>query len=127
SWCAWEPLAVEARSSNNTNIYVFEDLAAYHIWFGERNNDSRAQIFKVTDVEGIAEDKAYFLPRGFDGVGRVSFSDISEPRLWIAYRSKIINSSEPPLRNFLVKGYHIADQRVMSAGSEKAIFLLLEK
>ena len=32
-------------------------------------------------------DEAYFLPRGFDGVNRASIDDISDDRLWLAFRA----------------------------------------
>ncbi len=84
-------------------------------------------VFRVENIDGLVEDKAYFLPRGFDEVKRIDFASINEPRLWIAFRSKDLTEKEPPLRNFLVKGYHVVDQKTMTAGTEKAIFLLLEK
>lgn len=127
SWCAWEPLAVEAKSLSAANIYAFEDLTAYHLWFGELSNQTNAKVFRVENIDGLVEDKAYFLPRGFDEVKRVDFVSIDEPRLWIAFRAKNLTEKEPPLRNFLVKGYHVVDQKIMTAGTEKAIFLLLEK
>ncbi len=127
SWCAWEPLAAETKSQANINIYAFEDLIAYHIWFGEHEKRSKAEVFRVTNIDGLIEDKAYFLPRGFDEVKKVDFVDINEPRIWIAYRSADITEKEPPLWNFIVKGYHVAGRKVMTAGNETAIFLLLEK
>ena len=126
SWCAWEPL-VEQASIDDVNIYAFEDLVAYHIWFAERNRQKNAKVFRVRDIEGIAEDKAYFLPRGFEEIVSIDFDDIHEPKFWIAYRFKSIDEREPPLRNFIVKGYHIVDQRFIAARNENAIFLLLEK
>lgn len=127
SWCAWEPLARTAKSSDRSNIYAFEDLTAYHLWFGENSDPTRMSVFRVENIDGLVEDKAYFLPRGFDEVKRIDFASINEPRLWIAFRSKDLTEKEPPLRNFLVKGYHVVDQKTMTAGTEKAIFLLLEK
>ena len=126
SWCAWEPLTLQARELNDANIYVFEDLIAYHIWFAGRGQPIGDRCFKVADM-AITEDKAYFLPRGFNDVITIAVADINEPRLWIAYRSQGVATGEPPLGNFIVKGYHVADRRMMSAEDDYAIFLLLEK
>lgn len=124
SWCAWEPLAAQAKELQNANIYVFEDLVAYHIWFAGRTS---GRCFKVRDITGITEDNAYFLPRGFDDVRAVDITDINESSLWIAYRAQTAAPNEPPLRNFIVNGYHISDQRTMSADGENAIFVLIER
>ena len=127
SWCAWEPLAVEVFAKNDANIYTFEDLIAYHVWFDGRNQRTNNQVFKTTGIDGIAEDKAYFLPRGFNDVGTINFDEIGDTKLWIAYRSKTIEPNEPPLRNFIVKGYHVINQLVIEAKGESAILILLEK
>lgn len=127
SWCAWEPLAVEAKSVSNSNIYAFEDLIAYHLWFSQRNRQTRPEILRVTNIDGLVEDGAYFLPRGFGGVKKLDFLEINEPRIWIAWRAGSIEEKEPPLRNFLVKGYHVIDQKEIVLPDERAILVLLEK
>jgi len=126
SWCAWEPLATEAAAKNDANIYTFEDLVAYHVWFAGRNQQAN-KVFNVNGIDGITEDNAYFLPRGFNDIGMVNFDEIKNTKLWIAYRFSDVIPTEPPLRNFIVKGYHISDRQIIEANGESAILLLLEK
>jgi len=127
SWCAWEPLVVDASTKNNANIYTFEDLVAYHVWFDGRNQRANNRVLKVTGIDGVAEDKAYFLPRGVYDIGTINLDKITDTKLWIAYRSRAVEPNESPLSNFIVKGYHVIDQRVVEANSESAILILLEK
>ncbi|MEP6787164.1 MAG: hypothetical protein ABJB40_01940 [Acidobacteriota bacterium] len=128
SWCAWEPLAEAAAAKPDANIYTFEDLVAYHLWFADRNRlDSQTKVIKVRNLEGVNEDKAYFLPRGFKEVATVSLDEINETRLWVAYRGKFIDVTNPPLSAFIVKGYHLADQKLISVDQENAMIVLLEK
>lgn len=132
SWCSWEPLAEQAMAARpltgNVNTYVLEDLVAYHIWFAERDNlDDRNRVYKVSGIDGLAEDKAYFLPRGFDDIKTVDIADVADAKLWLGYRFGSVNENEPPLRNFLLQGYRVVDQTIIDNGGEKAIFLLLAK
>lgn len=129
SWCAWSEVASEFMRrrdiESNENLYVFEDLAAYHLWFSLRHRED-ITVSVVTGT-GVPEDAAYFLPRGFTKVRRIGLEDIHDSRLWIGYRLSEVISTEPPLRNFLVKGYHVSDQRIVQTEGEKVIFLALEK
>ena len=126
SWCAWEPLTVAAAAKNDVSIYTFEDLVAYHIWFAGRDQ-SVNRVWKVNGINGITEDKAYFLPRGATDVAAVNFNEITDRKLWIAYRAKTVTPSEPPLRNLIVGGYRVIDQQVIEADGESVILLMLEK
>jgi len=124
SWCAWEPLTASANA--DAPIYFFEDLVAYHVWFALRKENA-ASVIKASGIQGLTEDKAYFLPRGFDSVKSADLADIEDRRLWLAFRSSSVSDSESPLRNFLVKGYAVAERRIMRAGAEDAALILMEK
>lgn len=130
SWCAWEPLAdystmAPHNSSEPKTLFVFEDLVAYHLWFTLR--DQNLRVVKINNPDGVNEDKAYFLPRGFNGIESVDFADINDKTLWLAHRSTVISESEPPIRNFLDKGYKIANKKVLTADREDAGIFFLER
>lgn len=126
SWCAWEPLSTQALLESAPKIYVFEDLVGYHFWFATRKI-SGGEVAKIPNIEGIVEDKAYFLPRGFDGVKAVEIADVKEPRFWIAYRARSVDESKQPLKTFIERGYRVAEIKESIASSENAILVLLEK
>lgn len=126
-WCAWEPLAVEAASKDGDKIYVFEDLVAYHFWFALHEAERTNAVSKVVNLEGTAEDTAYFLPRGFEDVTRVELPEVNEPRFWIAYRGERIDESKAPLAQFLARGYYVTGRKIIAASGENAILLKLEK
>jgi hypothetical protein len=75
TWCTWEPLAqqvmnVAANNSETVQVYAFEDLVAYHLWFAFTNakREGETRQFNVHVVKGVPElreDPAYFLPRRF--------------------------------------------------------------
>lgn len=132
SWCAWQSLTEQVLAdepvSRKTNIYALEDLAAYSIWFTLRHDSgNRPGVFKFTGIQGVREDKAYFLPRGFEDIKTVNLSDLNEQRFWLANRGKPIEELEHPITDILAKGYRITDRRVLLAGSEFAMFYLFEK
>lgn len=127
SWCAWEGLAASAVAHESQPIFATEDLIAYHVWFAGRKDESQPPIWRLTGIDGVVEDKAYFLPRGQEIVGIKDLADLNYPRFWLAYRAKTFSESEPPIRNLVVAGYRIVERKTTSAASEDAIMLLLEK
>ncbi|MEP6947298.1 MAG: glycosyltransferase family 39 protein [Acidobacteriota bacterium] len=126
-WCAWEPLAADVTSSGVEKLYVFEDLVAYHFWFALHEKGSRVEVAKIRSVDGVTEDPAYFLPRGFDDIATIDLPEADAPRFWIAYRGERIDESKGPLSAFVQRGYHIADRKVYAASGDSAILILLEK
>jgi uncharacterized membrane protein len=129
-WCAWENLALSLRQTQtNTNepmkIYVFEDLVAYHFWFALRDSDARFQIVKINDIEGLTEDKAYFLPRGFDGVSTAN--DFEGERFFIAFRDKTWNENAPPLQNLKAQNYKIGEPQIFEAQGLKAFLVEVQR
>lgn len=125
-WCAWENFAEKTNVEKNRKIYAFEDLTAYHLWFSLREN-SGVQIVRVKDVEGIIEDKAYFLPRGFDAVPTISETEIGGERFYIAFRDMIWNEKHPPLKNLIEKGYKIGEPQIYEAQGLKAFFVEISR
>jgi uncharacterized membrane protein len=124
-WCGWESLAQNIDAREPQKIYTFEDLSAYLVWFALRESD-RVEVVKV-NIEGLKEDKAYFLPRGFDKVRTTDESGIEGERFWIAFRNKEFNLNEPPLRNLILKGYKIGEPKIFEAQGLKAFLILVEK
>ena len=127
SWCAWEGIAASAVEHESQPIFATEDLIAYHIWFAGRKAEDQPPIWRLTGIDGVVEDKAYFLPRGQEIVGLKELTDLNYPKFWLAYRAKTFSESEPPIRNLLVAGYRIRETRLTTAAGENAITVLLEK
>ena len=98
-WCAWENLANDISANQPTKIFVFEDLVAYHFWFAERKNPN-IQIVKIENLEGILEDKAYFLPRGFEDVKKINFDEITDEKFYIAFRDQQFDLAKTAAQKF---------------------------
>lgn len=124
AWCSVGPIV--ANTDPDTPVYTTEDLIAYHAWF-ELGRGGKQKIGKIDGVDGIGENKAYFLPRGFDGVQVAKMTDVNEPRLWLLFRARDLRESEPPLRNMLVKGYSVAERKTIAANGETLGLFLLER
>ncbi len=125
-WCAWENLAGQIPNNQPTKIYVFEDLVAYHFWLAERN-DPNIQIIKIENLEGVQEDKAYFLPRGFDDVKKINFDEISDKTFYIAFRDENFDLQKSPLKNLSEKGYKIGKPKTFEAQGLKAFLIEVKK
>lgn len=131
-WCAWENLANNLYDSTlhredavNIKIYVFEDLVAYHFWFALRDSDRGFQIVKVKNIEGLTEDRAYFLPRGFDKVQTTE--KFEAERFFVAFRDKSFNRFAPPLQNLTAQGYEIGEPQAFEAQGAKAFLVEVYK
>lgn len=139
-WCAWEGLAASAVKEDAAsvivgkdagaapfNIYAFEDLVAYHLWFALERNGGGERRFKVVvlkGVPGVAEDPAYFLPRRFDGVGVSRLDSIEGDRFWAALRAERWDESQPPLKLLLERGYRAEKIYETSAQGGRAFLVL---
>jgi len=146
-WCAWEGLAAsaardEARGpsaggASNVNstvgsdggrarVYAFEDLVAYHLWFAlERGRSAgRFRVVNLEGAHGVAEDPAYFLPRGFEGVTAADVNALEGERFWAAFRDAAWDETRPPLKLLKERGYRA--ERVYEAGAQgQRAFLVL--
>jgi len=133
-WCAWENLAnylydstLHGGDAVNIYIYTYEDLIAYHFWFALRDSDRGFQIIKVNGVAGMPEDKAYFLPRGFEGIQTVKEDEIKGERFFVAFRSKDWNEFAPPLQNLIAQNYKIGEPQIFEAQGLKAFLVEVRK
>jgi len=131
-WCGFEALGenVLAKSPNGP-VYVFEDLAAYHLWFAFRNNPDlkmRQRVVKLEGIPGIAEDKAFFLPRGLDDeyVRRESRLPL-DGQIWIVYRAPTFDLTKPPMATFLERGFEVERSEVVDSGESKEFAVFLRK
>ncbi len=126
-WCAWENLASGLSQTNSEppKIYVFEDLVAYHFWFALRDSDRKFQVIKINGIENLIEDKAYFLPRGFDEIQ--TKNNFEGERFLVAFRAKNWNESAPPLQNLKANGYRIGEPQVFEAQGLKAFLVEIKK
>ena len=104
-WCAWNDVAADIRSKGEpANIYSFENLVAYHLWFALRDSDqSKVNVVKGVDVR--TDDETYFLPRGFDEVPNVRLEDVKDEKLWLAFRTSKDGEDAPILAAFKSTGY----------------------
>ncbi len=127
SWCEWEPLTIYALEHASSNIYVLEDLVAYHVWRAV-NADRRdgVTISKIENI-GVTEDKGYFLPRGFESVTRTAFEDFNEEEFWLLYRAETFDRRRPPISLFLERGYQITSEKMSETKTEDAILLHFER
>ncbi len=101
-------------------------MVAYHFWFAERKSPN-AEIIKVENLEGIIEDKAYFLPRGFDDVKKINFDEIAGDNFYISFRAKDFNLTEQPLKYLIEKGYKIGTPQIIEAQEIKAFLVEVKK
>lgn len=118
-WCAWEEFIASVPDEGPRTIYAFEDLSAYHLWFATRRN-ANVSIVKVEGTPGMTEDRAYFLPRGFDRVTRINSTELTGERFWIAFRDMRWDERHPPLIQLKDMGYRIGIPAVFEAGGMKA-------
>jgi len=124
-WCAWEGLASSAARDGGgaAEVYAFEDLVAYHLWFA-LEREGRFRVVSVKGAPGVAEDPAYFLPRGFEGVTVTSTDALGGDSFWAAFRDTSWDESRQPLKMIRERGY--APARIYEAAAEgQRAFLVL--
>lgn len=128
-WCAWEGLAAtlvrEGRErARPVEVFAFEDLVAYHLWFALRDGDA-ARVAVVRGLPGVAQDPAYFLPRRFGGVAVVDAGSLAGERLWVAFRDASLDETRPPLSTLRERGYHVEQVREAGAQGQRAFLVRL--
>jgi hypothetical protein len=130
-WCAWDDLAgIAAREDPQVslNVYAFEDLVAYHVWFGlERHRGTRPTVAVIKDMPGVVEDPAYFLPRRFDGVVTRKLDEIKDERIWVTFRDTSFDELRPPMRSLIERGYRVERSFETSAQGQRAFLVLMSK
>ena len=126
SWCSWEPLVNDALQIEKANVYATEDLVAYHAWFAQRKVDG-VKVGKLTKIDGITEDFAYFLPRGFDEVKTLDVATLDDDECWVIFRAPSMIESEPPVRNMKLRGYRVVSTKMLTADDGNVIAVLFKK
>jgi hypothetical protein len=132
-WCAWEGLAASAArderrdpaggAADSSNVYAFEDLVAYHLWFA-LEREGRFRVVSVKGAPGVLEDPAYFLPRDFDGVAVANADTLNGQRFWAAFRDTGWDESRPPLKLITERGYRPARVYETAAQGQRAFLVL---
>ena len=85
------------------------------------------KAYEWSPIEDLPEDKAFFLPRGFDKVSTTDENGIEGDRFYIAFRDSVYDEKRPPLRNLINKGYQISEPKMFEASGLKGFLVLVEK
>jgi len=110
------------------NLYAFEDLVAYHLWFAlDSAHETRVRVVVLKGVPGTTEDPAYFLPRRFDGVTDAGANFITEGRCGAAFRDAGWDESRPPLKTMLDRGYRAERVYETQAQGQRAFLVLFTR
>jgi uncharacterized membrane protein len=117
TWCTWEPLSrevvkAETGKAELVQIYAFEDLVAYHLWFAlahtkQEVHPERFKVHVVKGVPGLREDPAFFLPRRFYEIETQDGATIKGESIWLAFRDAQFNAGKPPLSTITAQGFEI--------------------
>jgi hypothetical protein len=132
-WCAWDGLVSSAArdeaGGGAADVYAFEELVAYHLWFALERGETagRFRVASVKGVPGVAEDPAYFLPRGFGGVALTNDAALRGPRFWVAFRDAAWDESRQPLKLLRERGYRAARVYETAAQGQRAFLVLFER
>ncbi|MFN2596923.1 MAG: hypothetical protein ABR563_07035 [Pyrinomonadaceae bacterium] len=134
-WCAWGALALDAARDEETarggatKIYAFEDLAAYQVWYALRAaGETRLRVAVVRDAPGVAQDRAFFLPRGFDEILVERAGEaVNEEEFWVVWRGAAGDEEYPPLVALRARGYAIARLYERDADGQKAFVALARR
>lgn len=137
TWCTWEPLAqelVKAEASNSQliDVYAFEDLVAYHVWFAFANakRDAHSQQFRVHVVKGVPglrEDPAYFLPRRFYEIETHDGATLRGESVWLAFRDSQWNTAQPPLSIIAAQGFETGRVFELRAQGQQSFLVELRR
>jgi uncharacterized membrane protein len=140
-WCRWDSFThtlknSRVKSGKPARLCVFEDLAAYHFWFSGRNTADYA-VSLIKGVDGIGNDPAYFLPRGFDEVPVITPDECEGDDLYIVFRRRSLLgpsemllpklASEKPLLLFVEKGLKPEIVDSVTASGETAYLVHLTR
>ncbi len=129
-WYKWEKAAqIILSRDDGTNkegepvaVYGFEDLSVYHLWFALRTNPNY-RVYKVVGIDGVIEDKAYFLPRGFSDVEKIGLDNIEDERVWAVFRGAETAEQSMHVSIFSERGYTARRSQIFAGPVEK-VFLV---
>jgi len=130
SWCAWDGLVTQIPANPDQSkavIYTFEDLVAYHVWFGTTQTKEQSEVKIVKGLSGLTEDPAFFLPRRFSEIETVPESAIAGDVIWVAFRARRWDESRPPLSNLKMLGYEPRNTLSAPALGEQAFLVELAR
>jgi hypothetical protein len=128
TWCTWEPLlkqmpAAESKSTT-TEVYAFEDLVAYHLWFATtKSNRNQLKVTVIKNVAGLSEDPAFFLPRQFDEIKVGDQTTIAGEHIWLAFRAPRWDETRAPVSVVKSMGYQTGRVLSMNAQVEQALLV----
>lgn len=134
-WCTWEQLSrqIIQQQTNGTvatevtNVYAFEELIAYHLWFAfEDAEHKRFKVGLIKGIPGLHEDPAYFLPRAFSDIDVKDLSALNEKHFWIAFRDTDFNEQRPPLKTLKDRGYEVREVLQVEAAGQRAFMVKVE-
>src|SRR5688500_17023551 len=137
---ASELVQAPQNSSKPKRLYVFEDLVAYHYWFATRSLPNY-EITLVKGIDGVPNDPAYFLPRGFEGVKTAELSSVSEDEIWVSFRKPTTRGPQGegfindgfdrlfgvPVTSFENLGYAVEDVKKDVRGPQTAYLVRMMK
>jgi hypothetical protein len=127
-WCSWEQLAQQAVKQESTasgpvQIYAYEDLVAYHLWFALQE---KGKVTVVKGVPGIPEDRAYFLPRGFNDISvQRNNPTLTGDKIWVAFRASQWDETRPPLDGIKRGGFKVGRVSTVKAQGQQAFLVEL--
>ena len=137
TWCSWEPLAqelvkAETSSSQPIDVYAFEDLVAYHLWFGFANAKRKGysqpfRVHVVKGVPGLREDPAYFLPRRFYEIETHDGPTLRGDSVWLAFRDSQWNTARPPLSMIAAQGFETGRVFELHAQGQQSFLVELRR
>jgi 4-amino-4-deoxy-L-arabinose transferase-like glycosyltransferase len=136
-WCSWQTLAAElARAEEGgdktVTVYAAEELAAYHLWHaldgGAANGGDRFRVVVVKNLPGVAEDRAFFLPRGFDEVAVVDAdAAFSEDDFWLALRAPVADRDHTLLAALAARGYETGPRFEATAQGQRVTLVRVHR
>lgn len=130
TWCSWEGLLQQApREDTRTpiEVYAFEDLVAYHLWFaGTTTHPGGLKVTVVKSVSGVSEDP-FFLPRRFNEIKVVQPSQIQGEHVWLAFRAARWDETAAPLSMMKSLGYETGRVFSITAQGEQSFLVELRR
>jgi hypothetical protein len=137
SWCTWEPLAqevvkAETGKAQAVQIYAFEDLVAYHLWFAlahtkQEDHPERFTVHVVKGVPGLREDPAFFLPRRFYEIETHDGANFKGESIWLAFRDTQLNPAKPPLSTITAQGFVVGRVFELRAQGQESFLVELRR
>ena len=137
TWCTWEPLAqqvmtVDTNNPETVQVYAFEDLVAYHLWFAFTNAKRKGatgqfNVHVVKGVPGLQEDPAYFLPRRFYEIETHDGATLRGDYVWLAFRDTQWDPTRPPLSFIGPQGYETGRVFELRAQGQKSFLVELRR